>query len=136
MDIRYVAFINDAKWPHFLWNVIINSEVFQYKTGIGHATSVYTKTNQKNSRPKFDTVYDSVNLRWIHKPIESEILECLKNDAQLGLESFDSFCDNLGYSNDSISAFDSYRACADTYKRLQKALGFEEFRKLMEREFN
>ena len=47
------------------------------------------------------------------------------SDTDAGLESFNEFCDNMGYSNDSLHAFDVYRACAENGQKLRKALGAE-----------
>ena len=36
--------------------------------------------------------------------------------------SFEEFCDNMGYSNDSLKALDTYRACLETAKKLKACL--------------
>ena len=52
-------------------------------------------------------------------PTELDILACLYNDKQAGEYNFNDFCDNLGYNNDSIKDFDTYRACMDTAYKLR-----------------
>lgn len=137
-SITFVGISAKVTWPHFIWGILINGEVFEYNTGKGHATPFYSDKyrTKRNAKPTCQTIIDSANSQWIHVPSESDVMECLKSDALAGNESFDSFCDNFGYSNDSLAALDTYRACADTAKRLLKALGHAEFIKLINSDNN
>lgn len=131
-SIKYIGFVESKEWSHFAWVVEINGERFDYKTGIGHGTPKHGK-----GKGVKQTVYESEkpNKRpigsvdageyWANTPKIDDILHCLFLDSQAGNESFDEFCDNSGYSNDSLKALDAYRACMDTAKRLRKALGVE-----------
>jgi len=124
IKIIYQGKVTLGEWRHFKWSVEINGELFEYRTGLGHATR---KVNRFGDRlwhkPSVETI--STNDEWIHIPKIDDILHCLFMDAQSGSESFDDFCDNLGYSNDSLKALDMYRSCADSAKRLRKALANE-----------
>lgn len=51
-------------------------------------------------------------------PDHRDILAALKSDADLGMQSFSDFCDNLGLSTDSFKAFDIYRSCEETARKL------------------
>ena len=53
------------------------------------------------------------------------ILYCIFTDAIEGLNSFNEFCANMGFSEDSIRAYKIYRACRNTYHKLRQ-LGFDE----------
>lgn len=56
-----------------------------------------------------------------------DILSCLeKNDPG----TFDEFCGEFGYDNDSISAFNIYRACQNQYRSLQKMFSEDELEEL------
>ena len=101
--IKLVGLIDDNNWKHYLWSVTINTVHFNYKTGIG-----LVKPNGQPSVPKID-----------------EVMYCLVNDIEFGAMSFDDFCDNCGYSNDSLNALNIYRECSENEKKLRKALGKE-----------
>jgi len=96
-EVKHIRLNNDKKWPHNEWLVTVNGESFQCRTGLGIK----------------------------EKPTQNMVLESLFLDASCGQESFNDFCDNLGYSNDSIKAFDNYRQCMENAKKLRKALGNE-----------
>lgn len=132
-DLKYLGFMPDKKWPHFLWVLTIGDERFEYKTGIGHATTHYNKQNRRNVKPE-NSFPDPSSFRWIHKPSVDSVLHCLFSDARCGEMSFDDFCSDFGYSNDSLSALDIYRKCAESGKKLKKALGskFNEERERIE----
>lgn len=65
----------------------------------------------------------------IAKPVidsDSDLLDaidCFCSDACSGSESFDSFCDELGYDNDSIKARKVWRACVKSKGKLESILG-------------
>lgn len=132
MKIEYQGFRDDKEWPHFAWRVTIGQEAFIYKTGTGHQTSYFNAPPRaampsafpRNAKPKDIDVIPIASLNaWVHVPNADEVLACLFDDAQAGSESFDDFCSNLGYDNDSLKALDTYRACMDTAQRLRRALG-------------
>lgn len=77
--------------------------------------------NQKNYRIEFQrhTFKFFTGTGWKNAPSEADVLECLKLDVECGSMSFVDFCDNFGYSDDSLSALDIYRACQDTAKKLR-----------------
>lgn len=56
-------------------------------------------------------------------PKIDDILNCLFLDSQAGTETFEDFCLNFGYSNDSIQALDTYKACQENHFKLLRALG-------------
>jgi len=53
------------------------------------------------------------------------VLHCVVSDAISGLMTFDDFCTEFGYSNDSIKARGVYRECRKSYSKLVK-LGLSE----------
>lgn len=52
-------------------------------------------------------------------------LKCIIDDALSGTYSFEEFCNEFGYDEDSRRAEKIYKACANTYNRLS-ALGISE----------
>jgi hypothetical protein len=65
-------------------------------------------------------------------PTQASVIYCLLLDAESGSMSFDGFCDNFGYYNDSISDFKTYQACMATTKRIQKLFTYSERQQLQE----
>lgn len=61
-------------------------------------------------------------------PTAADVLACLASDARSGEESFEDFCDSLGYDADSRKAHKTWKACARMTKQLRQLLGdkFEE----------
>lgn len=129
-EVQFQGFRDDKKWPHFVWSVRINGESFEYRTGTGHETPCFQTRNgyrmKRNTKPKDrEVIFNAERESWVHCPKEKDVLQCLFSDAELGAESFDEFCLNMGVSNDSIKAFDSYRACMESRQKLLRALGAE-----------
>ena len=54
------------------------------------------------------------------KPKVADVLHSLILDASAADENFDDWCDNFGYSSDSIKALNTYKACLDTARALRK----------------
>lgn len=50
-------------------------------------------------------------------------ISCILSDAESSFESFQSFCENFGYSNDSIKAYNVFKSCKEEASKLRK-LGF------------
>ena len=53
-------------------------------------------------------------------PGVASVLHSLMLDAQALDQSFADWCDDLGYDDDSISAFDTYRACCENGKNCKR----------------
>jgi hypothetical protein len=68
------------------------------------------------------------------KPTNYDILYCLKIDSEIMKMSFDDYCLNFEYSNDSIKDFNLYQCCLENGKRLKMALGREKFEEMMKTE--
>jgi len=119
--------------PHFAWLAVINGVSFEYNTGMGHCTPKYGKpsgarqsiweSERPNKRPAVPCI--GTETAWVHLPQLDDILQCLFSDADAGSQSFNDFCDNFGYDNDSLKALDTYRACMESASKLRTALGKE-----------
>jgi hypothetical protein len=129
----------NGKHLAFEYRVTIGKENTSYYTGIGHC---YTgkKQNENDIRMGDDmfkkltrTNYNflSVKTLWdeaqalrkgvyIKFPKFSDIAECLLSDIDAGSCSFNDFCDTFCYSNDSLNALDTYRACMETARKFKK----------------
>jgi hypothetical protein len=100
----------DGTWEHFAWSVKIGSEVFEYKTGLGHA--------KKPKKWNGITYGEPIPL----KPKIRHVLHAIASDAQCAQDTFEDFCSNLGYDTDSRRALDTYLKCQDNGHKLRKAL--------------
>jgi hypothetical protein len=65
-------------------------------------------------------------------PRAADVLCCLLSDADAIKESFNSWCDNFGYSNDSMKALKTYQACCDTGEKMRALLGGKVMEELRE----
>lgn len=100
---------DDSGWEHFLFSVSINGQVFEYKTGLGHAKNAdKRKLFGVELKPKMPKIRD--------------ILWCLVSDARAGEMLFEDFCNEFGYDSDSISALKIYSKCQETALKLRKAM--------------
>lgn len=110
-------------WKHDVWRVVFQSGgrsfSIDYRTGIGHR-----KPKRPMPSPPFrkgTIAYEAWEKDYILiKPSPASVLYCIVNDDPRG-ESFKSWCDNFGYSTDSIKAMQTYLACQ---KQTDEARGF------------
>lgn len=63
------------------------------------------------------------------KPTAYDVLACL---TKYDCGSFDNFCTEYGYSNDSIRAMKTYLACCDEYRNLRRIFTVGQMAKLSE----
>lgn len=89
------------------WRVTLSSKAgfhsFDYFTGLG----LRTKPNSWGQRkPK--------------KPKVADVLHSLTMDASAADENFYDWCANFGYSDDSIKAMNTYKACLEVAVALRK----------------
>lgn len=148
---EFVGTKKDQNWERDQFVVTFSNgkiaESFDYGTGIGHRLGLIG-TNYKLSVKQIESVKTLIetigtdrldntviklsNGDYVVKPTQASVLYCLFSDADLGSESFDDFCDNLGYNNDSISDFKIYQACMATEKQLRKIFTSEQRQALQE----
>jgi hypothetical protein len=67
-------------------------------------------------------------------PAPEDLLNSLKLDASLGLESFEEFCANIGADTDSRKAEASWHECRETERKLRGLMGRDGFEALMSAE--
>lgn len=89
-------------WRHDLWDIEINGVTVEYRTGIGLRETV------RHAHP-----------RPVPPPPDS-VLHSLIMDWQCSRDSFEDFCANFGYDEDSRRALDTYLACQESGKKLLK----------------
>ena len=123
-------FLSDELHIHDKYIVIINQQDFEYSCGIGHRIELdrfkretFQKLMNRNPKKEKANLYLYIDeLKAVSKPKPlniDDVLYSLILDIQAGAESFDDFCDNLGYNNDSIKANDIYKACQKNAKKVK-----------------
>jgi hypothetical protein len=123
-------FLNDDLWIHDKYIVLIDEQDFEYSRGIGHRVVNYplykkdfqrvmNKTPQKN---KANLLIHIDNVKAVSKPKPlniDDVLYSLILDSQAGQGTFEDFCDNFGYNEDSIKHSEIYKACQKTAKKVK-----------------
>lgn len=86
-----------------------------YWTGLGHRIKTYHGFGKK---------WDAFNKKHYDdkpkKPKVADVLYSLFMDAYAGDENFHDWCDNFGYSTDSIKALNTYKQCLETAAQLRR----------------
>ena len=124
VKITYVAEV-PSKWDETKkatvdqWRVTITSpagfHAFDYFTGLGLRTRTYSGYGRK---------WDAMRKRHFDDkpkaPTVADVLYSLFSDARAADENFHDWCDNYGYSTDSIKAMNTYTECLETARALRK----------------
>lgn len=133
---------NDLEWQCDEWVISFKGESFTFKTGLGHRL----ENKGKRVKPNPKAIKDLMNVTGLSYstvrivngfvyaviPTQASVLYCLLMDAQANDESFNNWCDNYGYDNDSMKAFKIYQSCCDTAEKLNKIFTREQQNKLSE----
>ena len=94
-------------WQCDQWRVTLSSKAgfhsFDYFTGLGLRHKPDSWGKRKPSKPKV-----------------ADVLHSLILDASAADENFHDWCANYGYSDDSIKAMNTYKACLETAQALRK----------------
>jgi len=96
-------------WVCDEWRVSIGSFETSYYTGTGHR-----KMNVAVA------------------PCAADVLYALLSDAEACETSFSDWCENFGYSNDSIKALNTYRECEELGRSLRKVFSTKQVSELRE----
>lgn len=130
INISYCGKVVEGKngWDHYLYSVSIGtgSSMFttQYKCGLGHSKKVKFHSNPDH--------WDKKERKYIVpvKPKNSDIMYSLLMDSEAGNYSFQDFCNNFGYSSESIKAFNIYQECEKISKNLRKVFTSEQLQQM------
>ncbi len=123
-------FLNDDLSIQSKWVVIIENESFEYFTCIGHleVKDIFRKDRFKElqnlnpKKTKENLLHYVEELRKVSKPKPlniDDVLYCLISDASLSNDSFEDFCFNLGYNEDSINHLNIYNECKKNGKKVK-----------------
>jgi hypothetical protein len=123
VKIDYVGeTIRDENWQCDQWRVTLSSKAgfhsFDYFTGLGRRT----KAAPMHNPPRINTIA-WVNWQKTRKPSKPKIADVLHSlvlDAIAADENFHDWCANFGYSDDSVKAMNTYKACIEVAVALRK----------------
>lgn len=76
--------------------------------------------------------YDKAYRTLAVAPTPASVLYCLLSDSQASDYNFNDWCDDYGYDNDSIEAFNTYQKCCNTGKSLLKVFTHTQIEALRE----
>lgn len=133
--------LRDDGWLHDLWHVELsyknNKYRTEYRTGIGLRKPVLGLKKNLKDLWTYGGHYNLTskqaadkNLLLKEQPCLADVLSSLLSDSSGANESFNNWCDDLGYDTDSRSALDIYLKCQETRNSLIKMFGLELFNKL------
>lgn len=114
-------------WECDRWSVLFQKgevqETFEYFTGIGHRVindrEYFTIKNDKGLSHN-NKRYRMEKLATPFPPFAAAVLYCLVLDSSGNDQSFNVWCEEYGYSNDSIKAFKTYQQCCETAEKMRK----------------
>ena len=115
-----MEFMNFKIESEFKGDKLSNWSDNKYKNYNNHIIKVYNKITKKRTSFEFWESIAQVKIE-----TEDQLLnafECFVNDAISGNqnESFEEFCQEFGYDNDSRQAEKIYKACQKLYEKLNK----------------
>lgn len=147
--VVHVGFTYKGDWPCDEWRVTFSkgkeSLTTEYYTGTGHRilnpqykNDRFAKIDlgkarnylKKGETPKNEALF--LKLSKTVLPEVASVLHSLMLDAQALERGFTDWCNDFGYDGDSISAFDTYRACCENGKKLQKVFSRDTLVKIEE----
>jgi hypothetical protein len=88
--------------------------------------------NRMNSFSPSMVVYFSQGSAHKNAPTCADVLDCLASDSNGLDQSFEDWARDLGYSEDSLSAFKTYKICNRQSARLKTVLGDTAFDELLQ----
>lgn len=111
----------DNTQDHF--NVTIGDQSFDFYQGIGHRADGRVKSNALKAYIRNGGTVSQLDRQVIvPHPTAASVLYCLLMDSRAIDTSFTYWCDECGYSADSISAFNIYTDCCAIAEKLLKVL--------------
>lgn len=124
--------IKDNNWECDEWRVKLGTIETHYYTGTGcrkPKPGAFRTTARKGTVAYAN--WERANLQPV-APCAVDVIYSLLSDAEAADMSFNDWCDNFGYSSDSISAFDTYQQCCAIGQDLRKVFTAEQRARLSE----
>lgn len=104
VKVTYAGETTKDGWKRDRWNVAIASKAGYWSTDYFTVIGLRRNGNPKN-------------------PKVADVLYALINDASASDYNFSDWCEEYGYSDDSLKALNLYKQCLETASALRKHLG-------------
>ena len=123
VKITYVGeTVRDNNWKCDQWRIELSNKLGMWSTD--YFTSTGLRKEVKGARAMLVKTIKTVGNRWVAaepvKPTVADVLHSLFMDASASDYNFSDWCDEFGYSDDSIKALNTYKQCLDTATALRK----------------
>jgi hypothetical protein len=113
IQISYEGQVTRDNWEADKWIFQLQGCAFDYYTGLG-------LRDKEETDYHLESPYDTTCGRGIRKPSVYDLFYALCLDALLGDDTFEHFCANCGYDEDSRRAYATWQACQETAKQLER----------------
>ena len=114
VNITYVGEAQRDGWPCDQWRVALTGKAGYWSTDYFTGLGLRTKPRAAWDTPK------------PKKPTVADVMYSLFMDASAADYNFSHWCDEYGYSDDSIKSLNMYKACLETATALRKYLSPEQ----------
>jgi hypothetical protein len=113
--------IRDDNWKCDAWNILIDSERFDFFTGLGHRSPMPKPADGGPMPRKGTLMYEQLEAqRKPQAPKIEDVLYSLILDSSALDTSFEYWCDDFGYDTDSIKALNIYQVCCENAKKIKR----------------
>ena len=90
---------------------------------IGYANKYKCKISYQKRSGVFEYTDSVVNTTEGREPEIKDVLYCLVMEYTSGSETFQDFCDEFGYDNDSIKSLNIFKACQKNSEKMKRIFG-------------
>ncbi len=118
-----------GKYTSYFWDSLYNTEVSEVSERTYAQQKYKASYDCLRSHEKAKARAELAKLKANTIPTEYDILAAVE---KYGYDSFSDFCDELGYSTDSISARETFLACGEEYAGLRRIFTEEQMEMLRE----
>ena len=90
---------------------------------IGYANKYKVKISYQGRSGVFEYTDSVANTNEGKEPEIKDVLYCLVMDYTSASETFEDFCDEFGYDNDSIKSLNIFKACQKNSEKMKRIFG-------------
>lgn len=118
-----------GEYTSYFWDSLHNTEISDTSERTYAQQKYKASYDRLRSYEKAEARAELVKLKANAIPTEYDILDCVE---KYSYDSFSDFCDELGYSTDSISARETFLAYGEKYAGLRRIFTEEQMEKMRE----
>lgn len=118
-----------GKYTGYFWDSLRNTEVSEMTADNLACKKYKAHWDVLRMHERRNVLRELVELKANAIPSEYDILSCVE---KYSYDSFSDFCDEFGYSTDSISARETYLGCGEEYAGLRRIFTDKQMEKMRE----